>query len=378
MPATFTIDAATLASVAGWAARVLPAKPVTPILAGLVVDVTDGEIRLTAYDYETAATVTVPTMLATPGRMLVSGRLLAAVAAAAAKAGGKTPDVTVTDIGQAVTVKAGRSEWTLPALPIEDYPQLPGTTAPPSEVDASELLRALGRVLPAVDRRGQVPALGGVEISADGDTLTLAATDRFRLAAAPIPWKPHGADLPATIVPYDLLGSASKAIAGAGTVHLGVTGGTFTIATDSHTLAGRPVSAEFPRWRKLMPDGQSDTRAVVAAAGLARAADQASVMLEGVPSLRLDFGPGEVTVSAAGDDRAARAVADVVDYRGDPMTVAVNPGYLRDALAGAESPLVEIQFGANASRPLLVLPMAEGDAPRDEYRHLLMPVRLPG
>jgi DNA polymerase III sliding clamp (beta) subunit (PCNA family) len=81
-------------------------------------------------------------------------------------------------------------------------------------------------------------------------------------------------------------------------------------------------------------------------------------------------------VSIAGDDRSAKAYTDVVHYRGEPMTVAVNPQYLRDALTATESPLVEIQFGANASRPLLVLPVAEDGAPRDEYRHLLMPVRL--
>lgn len=374
----FTMDASTLASVAAWVSRVCPAKPVTPILGGILVDVDEGEIRLTAYDYETAASATVPTMLATPGRMLVSGRLLSAVATAAAKAGGKTPDVTVTATGPATVVKAGRSEWTLPALPVEDYPQLPGTDTPASEVASDDLRRALLRVLPAVDRRGQVPALGGVQISADGDTLTLASTDRFRLAAAPLQWKPHGADLPATLVPYDLLDSAVKSLTGAGTARIGATAGSFTIATDTHTLTGRCIDAQFPAWRKLMPSGQSDTVAVVGAASLARAVDQASVMLEGAPSLRLDFGAAAVEVSVAGDDRSARASADVTHYRGDPITVAVNPSYLRDALTAAESPLVEIQFGANSSRPLLVLPMMEDGAPRDEYRHLLMPVRLPG
>jgi DNA polymerase-3 subunit beta len=375
MTTTFTMDASTLASVAAWVSRVCPAKPPTPILGGILVDVDEGEIRLTAYDYETAASVTVPTMLATPGRMLVSGRLLAAVAAAAAKAGGKTPDVTVTDSGSVHTIRAGRSEWTLPALPVEDYPQIPGTDTPASEVAADELRRALGRVLPAVDRKGTLPALGGVQIAADGDQLTLAATDRFRLAAAVTPWKPHGANLPDMLVPHDLLESAVKSLAGAGTARIGATPGSFTIATDTHTLTGRTIAAAFPAWQKLMPDGPGETVAVVAAAALARAVDQASVMLEGVPSLRLAFTPDTVEVSLAGDDRSAKAYADVTHHRGEPMTVAVNPGFLRDALTAAESELVEIRFGVNPNRPILVLPVAADGALRDEYRHLLMPVR---
>lgn len=376
MPA-FTIHAANLAAAAAWVARVCPAKPATPILGGMLVDVDESEVRLTAYDYETAATVALPIMLGDPGRMLVSGKLLAAVAAAATKSAGKTPEVTVSGgDGKTAAVKAGRAEWTLPSLPVEDYPQLPGADTPEGEVSADELHRALARVMPAVDKQGQVPALGGVEFSAAGDTLTLAATDRFRLATANLPWKPHGGTMPPTVVPFALVDSAAKAITGGGMVRLGSDGATFTVATDSHTLTGRCIPAAFPKWRQLMPAGSADTVAVVAAGPLSRAADQASVMLEGTHALRLDFTADTVEVSTAGDDRSARADAEVAHYRGEPITVAVNPQFVQDALDGCDSDLVEIQFGANANRPILVLPVAREGASADEYRHLLMPVKL--
>ncbi|MGE4164239.1 MAG: DNA polymerase III subunit beta [Vicinamibacterales bacterium] len=372
-----TFDAATLTAAAAWVARVCPAKPTTPILGGMLVDVDDTEVRLTAYDYDTAATHTIPIIVGDPGRILVSGRLLSAVAAAVAKAAGKTPDVTIRDTGTTVTVTTGRSEWALPALPVEDYPQLPGITAPRCEVSADELRHALARVMPAVDRKGQLPALGTVEVSSTGDTLTLAATDRFRLAATTIPWKPHDQDdLASVLVPFELLEAATKALTGSGTVRIGTDGASFTVATDAHTLTGRTVDAAFPQWRRLMPTPQTQRVAVVAAADLRRAADQAAVMLEGVQSLRLDFTPDTVTVSVAGEGRSATSRADVAHYAGDPVTVAVNAGYLRDALTAATTELVEIQFGENPSRPLLLLPVVHGDAPADEYRHLLMPVKL--
>lgn len=373
--AAFTIDAGTLAAAAAWVSRVCPAKPVTPILGGMLVDVTDTELRLTAYDYETAAVATLPIMLGEPGRVLVAARLLAAVAAAATKAPGKTSEVTVTGGDRSTVVNAGPAEWTLPLLPAEDYPQLPGVDVPDSEVSADELHRALARVLPAVDRRGQVPALGGVQLAADGDTLTLTATDRFRLATASIPWKPHGAELPTTLVPYDLLDSAAKAVTGTGSVRLGSNASTFTVATDMYTLSGRCIDAAFPAWQKLMPADAPDTAAVVAPGALARAVEQASVMLDGVPSLRLEFTSDAVEVSVAGDDRSSRASAEIHHYTGEPFTVAVNPQFLREALTCCDSELVEIQFGANANRPILLVP-ATRDGVADEYRHLLMPVRL--
>jgi DNA polymerase-3 subunit beta len=370
----FTLDSGALSAAAAWVAKVAPARPVTPILGGMLVDVTEQEVRLTVYDYETAATVTLPIMLGEPGRMLTSSRLLAAVAVAATKTA-KASEVTVTDTGTAVAVKVGRSEWKLPVLPIDEYAQLPGDTLPESEVSADDLRRALWRVTPAVDGRGQVPALAGVEISADGDQLTLAATDRFRLATTTIPWKPHADAVPPSVVPGELLEAAAKALAEGGTARIGATGTTFTIATDTHTLTGRTIDAQFPTWRKLIPAGQSDRVAVVESASLARAADQVSVMLDPAQPLRLAFDTDTVEVSAVGDDRSARAHAGIEHYRGEPITVAVNPMYLREALLGADSELVELQFGESATRPILLLPVARAGAEPDDYRHLLMPVK---
>jgi DNA polymerase-3 subunit beta len=361
---SFTMDAGALTAAAAWVSRVSPAKPISPILGGMLVDVDESEVQLTVYDYETAATVTLPIMLGQPGRLLTSSRLFAAVAAAAAKTT-KTPDVTVAASGTGVAVKVGRSEWSLPTLAVDEYPQIPGGALPESEVNADDLKRALWRVAPAVDQRGQVPALAGVEFSSDGDQLTLTAT---------IPWKPH-TDQPAVVVPGELLEAAGKALTEGGTVRIGATGTTFTIATDTHTLTGRTIDAQFPVWRKLIPAGQPATVAVVGSAQLARAADQASVMLDQAQPLRLAFTPDTVEVSAVGDDRSARAHADVEHYQGEPITVAVNPQYLRDAIAGVASELVEIQFGDTPSRPILLLPVAAAGAEPDEYRHLLMPVK---
>jgi DNA polymerase-3 subunit beta len=372
----FTIDAGMLSAAAGWVSRACPAKPAAPILGGMLIDVADSEVRLTAYDYETAATATLPIMLGDPGRVVVSGRLLAAVAQAATKAPGKTSEVTFTADGPTATAKAGKSaDWTLPTMPVEDYPRVPGSEVPDSDVSGDELRHALARVLPAVDRGGQVPALGGVQFSADGDALTVTATDRWRLATAVLPWKPHGADLPDAVVPFDLLEATSKALAGGGTAHIGVTGGSFTAATDTHILTGRIIDAAYPAWRKLMPSGRPQTAAVVVAGALSRAVEQASVMLESVRAVRLAFDAHQVEVSVAGDDRSAHAHADISDYRGDPFTVAVNPDYFKGAIAGCGSDLIEFQFGANESRPILLLPVAPNGSPSDDYRHLLMPVK---
>lgn len=360
-----------LSEAAAWVSRMCPAKPSIPVLGGLMLEVDSGELRMTAYDYETAASVRIPAIGQTLGRMLVSGRLLAAVAKTVAR----DVNVTLSDDGGTVRVLCGKSEWTLPSMPVAEYPSVPGGEEPKSEVRGEDLRRALSRVLPAVDRKGSIPTLAGIEVSAEDDRLTLTATDRFRLATAEVPWKPV-AELPATIVPWSLLDDAARAVTGSEAVRLGVVDGSFAVATETHTLTGRTIAGPFPAWQRLMPVGEAPAVAVVEAAGLAQAAEQALVVLDATRSLRLDFGPGGVEVSAAADGQNARAEAPVVSYRGEAMSIAVNPQYLRDALTAAGSALVEIRLGVNASRPILVLPMTPDGGAVDPYRHLLMPVKL--
>jgi DNA polymerase-3 subunit beta len=338
----------------------------------MLIDAETDELTLTAYDYETAATARIPAMSTEPGRMLVSGRLLAAVAKTVAR----DVNVTLADSGGRVRVSCGKSQWELPSMNAADYPTVPGGATPVSEMRGEDLRRAVARVLMAVDRKGAVPALGGVEIVSDDDTLTFTATDRFRLATIEVPWKPVGDEtIPATVVPWNLLDEATRAVTSTEPVRFGVVEGSVTIATDTHTLTGRSIAGPYPAWQRLMPTGEPPAVAVVETAALAVAAEQALVVATG-NSLRLDFGSDTVQVSAADDSQSARAEAPVSSWRGEPMTIGVNPQFLRDALTGCGSPLVEIHLGASPSRPILVLPVAAADARTDPYRHLLMPVKL--
>ena len=76
----FTVDHADLAAVS-YAAQSLPARPPVPVLAGLLLDAAEDTLRISGFDYETSTDHTVASTVAEPGRALVSGRLLADIAA---------------------------------------------------------------------------------------------------------------------------------------------------------------------------------------------------------------------------------------------------------------------------------------------------------
>jgi DNA polymerase-3 subunit beta len=364
---TLTVTGAALHDAAAWASRITPARPTVPVLSGLLLDATGDDLQISAFDYDTRVSVRVPAVVREPGRLLVSARLLAAIAKTVAR----QVDVHITDDSGAIALKCGRSDWQLPALPVAEYPNLPQLGDPVGAVNAGRLRHALSRVLPAVAKEGALPALSGVHLEADSEHITLVATDRYRLAAARIPWSPTVDQPFSALLPAQLLDLAVRAHAGnSETIGLHHNDSGFGVSTDTHLVTGRLVDAEYVRWRQVMPAGNPDHRAVVDTAGLAQAMEQALVAVQAEPQLLLTFDDGEVEVSAAGDDRSARSATEV-DLIGDPITVKVNAGYLRDALNTVGCTTVTLHFGSTPTRPILVT----GDDV-DDYQHCVVPVRL--
>jgi DNA polymerase-3 subunit beta len=371
---TLIVTGARLHEAAAWASRATPAKAVVPVLSGLLLDATgeDGtELVVTGYDFDARASVTLPATVTTPGRVVVSARLLAAIAKTVAR----DVDVHLCDDTGPLVVTCARSEWKLPTLPVEDYPQLPELPAPVGAVAGGELRRALGQVLPTLGRDDALPMLTALRLESDGDELTLTGTDRYRLATTTIGWSPApGTPSLAVNLPGGVLDTALRGVAQAdtGTVSLAVADSQFALSTDTHLAAGRVLAVDYPRWRPLLVPPNPDRHAVVEVADLLHAVEQAVVASDNA-QLTLAFDGDTVEVSAGTADARGTARAAVpAKLVGDPITIGVMTGYLRDAITLPGSDTVTIHFGSSPTRPVSV----RGEDGR--YQHTLMPVRIAG
>ena len=362
---TFAVTGADLHDAAAWAARATPAKPTVPVLAGLLLDAGD-HLTISGYDFQTHASVTVPATTTEPGQILLSGKLLNAVA----KTLPSGADVWFSDEGGAVQVRAGKSEWTLPGLPIKEYPQLPDEGVPAATVEAGQLRRALARVLPVLSKEPALPVFGAVKVESEGGQLHLVGTDRYRIAVATIPIELTSDDDPLDeLVPGVLLDTAARAAGGdTDRVMLSATNGMFGVATETHVTTGRQLAESYVRWRPIIPE-PSGHHALIDVPSLVRATDQAMIAADEAPQVLLSFTPDGAQVSALGGSRRARAEA-AADLTGDPVTVKVNSRFLRDAISLQGSDKVTMHFGPNPNRPLLVVGDDVG------HRHALTPVRL--
>ncbi|HEY2087664.1 MAG TPA: DNA polymerase III subunit beta [Mycobacterium sp.] len=368
----FTVTAGVLHEAAEWAARATPAKSPIPILMGLLIDAADGQLVLSGFDLERRATATIDAAVTKPGRMLVPARLLVDVAKVAGKA-----ELRVDDSSGSVTVLADRARWTLPSLQHDEYPKLPDQGDPVGTVNAGDLRMAVRRVIHAASTDPTLPMLTGIRLEGDATELTLAATNRFQMAAAVIPWSPTKPDEPfEMLVPADLLGVATRAAGSdADTLTLTTAGGHLLgLETPGHLTTGRVLDCEFPRWRPLMDRAAPTGRHIsLVTADMLRAITQASTTAtDRTDQLTLTVTKDLVQVTVTGDDRSS-VIEFPADTEGEDIVIAFNSRYLKDALDACASERATIHFGESNTRPAL----AVGDDP-GSYRHLVMPVKLPG
>ncbi|SDJ41145.1 DNA polymerase-3 subunit beta [Actinokineospora alba] len=368
-----------LADAVAWVARSLPSRPPVPVLGGVLLDAgsADGSEGLTVsgFDYEVSATVGIPATVADGGRTLVSGRLLADITKSL-----PAQPVEISVDGSRVAIACGNAKFSLPTMPVEDYPQLPAMPQHAGELAGEVFGQAVSQVAVAAGKDDTLPMLTGVRVEIAGDKLTLVATDRFRLAMREFEWKPSGdVEDAAVLVPARTLAEAAKALGSSGrTVELALSpgDGLLGLSGSGRRATTRLLDAEFPRYRQLLPSEQTSA-AIIAVAPLVEAIKRVSLVAERGTQVRLEFSDGGLRLSAGGDDEGSAEEELPVEFTGDPVTIAFNPGYLQDGLAALHCDRAELSF-TTPNRPALIKPVGEDGEVIPGYLYLLMPVRLPG
>jgi DNA polymerase-3 subunit beta len=315
-------------------------------------------------------------MVAEAGAVLVLGRLLADITRSLP---GQPVDLA-TD-GSRVQLSCGSARFTLPTLPLDEYPTLPAMPEVAGTLGSDAFAAAVSSVAVASGRDDTLPVLTGIRIEIDGEDVTLAATDRYRLAVRTLRWKPVDPALQATaLVPARTLAESAKSLTSGAevTLALATTGsgeGMLGLSGATRRTTTRLLDGEFPKYRSLLPDSASATAAIDTAA-LTEAVRRVSLVASRTSPVRLSFSAEGVVLEAGGLDEAEAAESLPATFDGEPLTIAFNPTYLLDGLGAIDSDEARLAF-TGSTKPA-VLTGKTGDDAAGDYRYLLMPVRLAG
>lgn len=326
----FRVERAELGEAVAWVARALPSRPVLPMLAGVRIAATSDRLALSCFDYEVSAQTDIEAKVEDPGEALVPGRLLAEIAR-------MLPDQPVlVDAGaDVVELSCGNAEFELVRIDSDDYPELPGVPVSAGVVDGHEFASAVSQVLSAVSRDDTLPMLTGVCVEAEGNVLTLAATDRYRLAVASLRWEPDSQPVRSVIVPARTLAEAARGMAcGPVTIALDADGGTISFASADRRLTVRLIGGEFVRYRSRFP-AEFTSLADMPTRPLIEAVRRVALVTDRTCPIRLEFSAGEVVIEARSAGRARATETVPAEFAGNERVISFDSRYLLDGLAAA-------------------------------------------
>ncbi len=372
----FRVDRDVLAEAVTWTARSLPTRPPVPVLAGVRLEAgSNGVVQLSSFDYEVSARSEIAADVSEAGTVLVSGRLLAEISRALPA---KPVDVVLE--GTKVTVTCGASRFTLLTMPVEDYPALPAMPAVVGTISGPDLVEAVSQVTVAASRDDTLPLLTGVRVEIEGETITLLATDRYRLALRTVSWQPADpAHSSVALVRARTLSDAAKSLGSSDqvTVALSTGAGVDLIGFEAggrHTTS-LLVDGDYPAVRRLFA-AEKPIHAVVSTQALTEAARRVSLVAERNTPIRLGFSEGQVVLDAGQGDDAQASEALEAALVGEEITVAFNPQFLLDGLGALSTEFVRLAF-THPNKPVEFTGQRSLDGDDDPtYRYLLVPIRF--
>jgi DNA polymerase-3 subunit beta len=350
-------------------ARATSTRSALQALSGVLVEATSSGTVVRATDAEISLELALTAEVELPGSILVPGRLLADVS--------KTlPDGDVTlstrEAEADLEIKAGSSKFHLRLLQADDFPKFPEVASEPVSLDAHAVAETIGRVAGAASTDEGRPVLTGVFMTADGDSMTMVATDSYRLAVKTTKLSSAVASQIEANVPARALRELSRLIEAAGgeaklDLWLGENQAIF--GCGGTRLASRLIDGQFPNYKQLIPD-KFDHEITVNREELLDVVRRVSQLAQRNAALKLAFAEGELTISAETQDLGDAKESMPVSFQGEALEVGFNPDFVRAGLESIEDDEIVFKL-ISPLRPGLLEPTADGD-----FSYLVMPIRL--
>jgi DNA polymerase-3 subunit beta len=249
----------------------------------------------------------------------------------------------------------------------------------PSDVFAE----AVAQVSLAASRDDVTPVITGVQFEVNENSLTLTATDSYRVATRRIDWehRDSGGETLTALVPAKVVIEVGKTFSASGTVQVSIVkdGERELIAFtgENKTVTSLLIKGNYPPVGRLFPE-TVDNYAVVGTGELVEAVGRVGLVLEREAALRFTFVEGQVTLEAAGTESAQAVETVDAHLVGDDMVVSLKPQFLLDGLRSTHAEFARIGFTRteNASKPgpvLITSQRSKDDAGEESFRYLLQP-----
>jgi len=369
-----TIERATLLRCLSHVQSVVERRNTIPILSNVLIEASsDGTLKVMATDLDLQVVETMSAVsVDRPGAITVSAHLLFDIARKLQEGS----QVSLEAADNKMAVKAGRSRFSLPTLPRDDFPVIVEGELPTSfEIPAATLAQLIDRTRFAISTEETRYYLNGIFLHVTDDELKAAATDGHRLARFTLA-RPEGAEgMPDIIVPRKCVGELRKLLEEAldtnVEVDLSASKIRFTLGGENGVvLTSKLIDGTFPDYTRVIPTGNDKLLKVDPKSFFEGVDRVATIATEKTRAVKMALEKDKVTLSVTSPDNGTAAEELPADYSADEIEIGFNANYLKDILSQIEGDTVELHL-ADAGAPTLIQQNEKSPA-----LYVLMPMRV--
>jgi DNA polymerase-3 subunit beta len=355
--------------------RAVAVRTTLPITNNVLLATDKSRLKLSATNLEMAISCWIGAKVEEEGSITVPARLLSEFISSLPS---EKVDIALSPQTKTLGLKCARFEARISGIDAKDFPPIPRVEGGIStKVEVEALRQAIGQVAFAAATEESRPVLTGVDAEFDGDTLTLAAADGFRLAVYKLPLAQAVTQKTEVIIPARTLGELNRLIADqeeAVEITVNPEKGQALFRLKDIELVSQLIQGSFPNYSQLIPK-KYNTKAVISVVDFLRATKTASIFArDGSGIVRLvvapggEMTPGKVTVSARSEEIGDDVGEIDAMVEGEESKIAFNGKYLTDVLSVLREGQVALET-TNPSSPGVLKPMGV-----DNYIHVVMPM----
>ena len=345
---------------------VVERRQTMPILANVLLSAKDNRLAVTATDLEVELVAGADIKSGSDGAITVPGRKLLDICRS-------LPDgakITVSQEGERVQLRAGKSRFTLSSLPAAEFPVIEEMNVQQTlDIPQADLKRLLDKTHFSMAQQDVRYYLNGMLLETDGKMLRSVATDGHRLALCEMDLASKGKGQQ-IIVPRKGVLELQRLLGSEGVVTLTIGSNHIRVQIGDIRFTSKLIDGRFPEYSRVIP--ANPPRSVLADRDVLRSALQRTAILsnEKYRGIRLALKGNSMTLQAHNPEQEEAEEEIEVQYDGDDLEVGFNVNYLLDAIAAIEGSEVEIGLtDANSS----CLIHAPGN---NSSRYVVMPMRL--
>ncbi len=364
-----------LARGLGIVGRAVALRSTLPITSNVLIATDHGRIKLAATNLDIALSCWIGGQIEEEGSITVPSRLLSDFVNSLPS---DKIELTLSPRSKQLKLECARNKATIGGMDADDFPPIPAVEDGGTlEIDPKALREAITQVVFSAATDDSRPVLTGVDLVVEGDTLTLAAADGFRLAVRTLKLKKKVAEKQQVIVPARALSELNRLLqdqddAVAMTFNANKTQVLFRLKDIE--MVAQLIQGTFPDYSRLIPKEWS-SRAVVEVRDFLQETKIASIFArDGSGIVRVTFeggadgAPGHMTVSARAEEIGDNEGKLDAAVEGEPSKIAFNGKYLQEVLQVLDGGRVALET-TGPSQPGVIRPIDN-----DNYVHVVMPM----